>query len=145
LKKTDPKVKIVFLTMHLDAAFVTEALRVGASGYVAKKSAVAELALAIREVMKGRTYLTPLVTKDMVDTLLKRTARNATPFSVLTSRQIEVLQLVAEGRSAKEIAAILDLAPKTVEFHKYRIMEELGLQTTVDLIHYAIRHGIASK
>ena len=143
LRKTDPDIKIVFLTMHLDVAFATEAFRVGASGYVAKRSAVAELATAIREVLKGRTYITPLITKDMLDVLLKR-APESRPFSGLTSRQSEVLQLLAEGRSTKEIAAVLDLAPRTVEFHKYRIMEELGLRSTAALTQYAIRHGIVS-
>jgi DNA-binding NarL/FixJ family response regulator len=144
LKKSNPNVKIVFLTMHLDVAFVTEAFRVGASGYVAKRSAVAELAMAIREVLKGRTFLTPLVTKDVVNTFLKRAPQDEKASSPLTSRQIEVLQLLAEGRSTKEISGILDLSPKTVEFHKYRIMEELGLRTTAELTQYAIRHGIVS-
>ena len=99
---------------------------------------------AIQEVLQGRTYLTPLVAKDMLDNLLETPAQPEEQSLTLTSRQREILQLVAEGRSAKDMAAILNISPRTVEFHKYRIMEELGLRTTAELTQYAILHGIVS-
>ena len=144
LKQTQPDIKLVFLTMHPDVAFVREAFRAGASAYVLKRSAASELVRAIREALKGRAYLSPLVTQDTLDTFLERASRAEKSFAGLTTRQREVLQLVAEGRSIKEIAAILKVASKTVEFHKYRLMEELGLRTTAELTQYAIKHGIVS-
>lgn len=141
LKKSQPGVKIVFLTMHPDIPFVTEAFRIGATGYVLKRAASTELVAAIRAALRGQAYLSPLVTGDTLETLLERSSKvgNTSP---LTARQREVLQLIAEGRSVKEIAGILNLAARTVEFHKYRIMEELGLRTVVELTQYAIKHGI---
>ena len=143
LSKSLPKSKLIFVTMHADATFVTEALRAGASGYVVKKSAPKELMTAIEEVLQGRTYVTPLVTKGFLESvlprhvLLEQTGR-------LTPRQREVLQLVAEGQSVKEIADGLFIAPKTVEFHKARIMQALGLHSTAQLVKYAIKHRIVS-
>jgi DNA-binding NarL/FixJ family response regulator len=143
LRKLLPEVKLIFVSMHTDATFVREALRAGGSGYVAKQSAPAELATAIEEVLRGRTYLTPLVTKSFVEHTL--TPESSTPsLGRLTPRQRVVLQLVAEGRSGKEIAARLGLSPKTVEFHKSNIMRALGLRTTADLVKYAVRHGLVS-
>jgi DNA-binding NarL/FixJ family response regulator len=144
LKQTQPDIKLIFLTMHPDVAFVREAFRAGASAYVLKRSAASELVRAIRETLKGRAYLSPLVTQDTLDTFLERASRTEKSFAGMTTRQREVLQLVAEGRSIKEIAAILKVATKTVEFHKYRLMEELGLRTTAELTQYAIKHGIVS-
>ena len=142
--KADPRVKIVFLTMHPDVTYATEAFRAGASGYVLKNSAASELVTAIQEVLKGRTYLTPLVAKDVIASLLEVPASTENLPPALTPRQREILQLVAEGRAAKDIAAILNISPRTVEFHKYRIMEVLGLRTTAELTQYAIKHGIVS-
>ena len=142
--KADPRVKIVFLTMHPDVTYATEAFRAGASGYVLKNSAASELVTAIQEVLKGRTYLTPLVAKDVIASLLEVPAPWEKLPPALTPRQREILQLVAEGRAAKDIAAILNISPRTVEFHKYRIMEVLGLRTTAELTQYAIKHGIVS-
>ena len=142
--KAQPRVKIVFLTMHPDVTYATEAFRAGASGYVLKNSAASELVTAIQEVLKGRTYLTPLVAKDVIASLLEVPAPSEKLPPALTPRQREILQLVAEGRAAKDIAAILNISPRTVEFHKYRIMEVLGLRTTAELTQYAIKHGIVS-
>jgi len=142
LRKLVPRAKLVFVTMHTDATFVREALRAGGSGYVAKQSAPTELLIAIGEVLRGHTYLTPMVTKGFVNDVLHQAAAG-TPGS-LTTRQREVLQLVAEGHSNKEIGAALGVSPKTVEFHRTNIMRTLGLTTTADLVKYAVRHGLAS-
>lgn len=148
LRKTVPESKIVFLTMHADPTYVSEAFRAGGLGYLLKRAAAAELVFALEEVLKGRYYVTPAVAKDVVRPVLERDARGrATPpeeARELTPRQREVLQLVAEGKSIKEIAHILTISVKTVEFHKSRIMEELDLHTTADLTKYAVAHGIAS-
>lgn len=141
LRKIVPQSKIIFLTMHADVGYVKEAFRVGASGYLIKRSAASELATAIHEVMKGRTYVTPLVTKDMMVSFLDPTAQPDKLPKRLTSRQREVLQLVAEGHSNKEIAAILEVSTKTVEFHKYNLMQALCIHTTAELTQYAMRHG----
>ena len=142
LQKAGTTAKIIFLTMHPDATYATEAFRAGASGYVLKSSAASELVTAIQEVLKGRMYVTPLVAKDVLHTLMAKPPE--TQVRELTARQREVLQLVAEGKVTKEIAGILNLSPRTVEFHKYRIMDQLGLRTTAELTQYAIRHGIVS-
>ena len=132
----NPETKVIYLTMHTGRAYVEQALAAGASGYVLKRAAAAELVTAIEEVMKGGTYITPLLTQDSGDTV------GARGWS-LTSRQTEVLQLVAQGMSAKEIAAALTISTKTVEFHKAAIMEKLALHTTGQLIRYALDRGIA--
>ena len=146
LKSILPKVKIIFLTMHADPTYASEAFRAGGDAYVLKRSAVSELELAIREVMKGRSYVTPLVTKGILD---PSDEPNQNPISKLmfhglTSRQREVLQLVAEGHSTKAIADLLSVSVKTIEFHKSGIMERLGMRTTAELTRYAITHGIVS-
>lgn len=144
LRKADPRVKIVFLTMHPDVMYASRAFEAGASGYVLKHSAPSELVTAIREALKGRTYVTPMIAKDVLQALMDRARRPGDALHGLTSRQREVLQLVAEGHSAKEIASVLDISPRTVEFHKQRMMEDLGVQSTAELIQFAIKHGIAS-
>jgi DNA-binding NarL/FixJ family response regulator len=133
-------VKLVFLTMNEDADLAAEAFRSGASGYLLKRSAASELATAIQEVMKGRSYITPLVAEGLVESLLN--VREQKPGPELTSRQLEVLQLLAEGRSMKEAASVLNLTPRTVAFHKYRMMEQLKLKSTAELIQYAVKHHI---
>lgn len=143
LKKTKPDVRVVFLTVHADVTYVSEAFRAGASGYVLKQSAAEELRSAIRTVHEGGTYVTPLITKELGD-LLESDQASERLTVVLTPREREVLQLLAEGRSVKEIAAVLDISPRTVEFHKYNVMEKLGLRTTAELTQYAIKHGIVS-
>ena len=129
----------MFLTMNQDPDLATEAFRVGASAYLLKHSAASELTTAIREVMQGRSYVTPLVTKGLVGALLNDGRK---PHHVLTSRQREVLKLLAEGRSMKEVAAELNLTARTVAFHKYRMMEQLEIKTTAELIHYAVKNHI---
>lgn len=144
IRKFDPKIKIVFLTMHTDIAYVEEAFGAGASGYVIKHSAGIDLLLAIRRVLLGRTYVTPGVAGSEADAVPGGVRRTRKPSAQLTARQREVLQLLAEGRSAKEAAAILNLSSRTVEFHKYRIMQQLGFQTTAQLTQFAIKHKIIS-
>lgn len=144
LRKLAPHVKLIFVTMHTDATFVAEAMRAGAAGYVAKQSAPRELVAAIEAVMQGHTYLTPLVTRNFVDDVILG-PDTATPFGKLTARQREVLQLVAEGHSNKEVAARLGVTPKTVEFHKANIAKALGVTATADLVRYALRHGIVPE
>lgn len=143
LQKSPFPPKIIFLTMHPDAAYATEAFRAGACGYVLKSSAAEELVKAVQEALGGRVYVTPLVAGEVLHGLMQPTPSEDKP-AALTPRQREVLQLVAEGRSAKEIAGILKMSPRTVEFHKSRIMQALGLHTTAELTQYAIRHRIVS-
>jgi DNA-binding NarL/FixJ family response regulator len=138
IKQTLRDVKLVFLTMNDEAELVAEAFRVGASAYVLKQSAPSELIAAIREVMQGRSYVTPLVTEGLVGTLLHEQGET----HELTPRQRQVLQLLAEGNSMKEVAAALNLTPRAVAFHKYRMMEQLRLKSTAELIRYAVRHHV---
>lgn len=145
LTKLVPESKLIFLTMHASATYATEAFQAGASGYLLKRSAASELNQAITTVLRGHHYLTPLITKDVLDSVLKpSTGERGKPASTatLTSRQREVLQLVAEGRGTKEIATILSVSVKTVEFHKSRIMQQLDIHSIADLTKYAITHGI---
>ena len=134
------QVRLVYVTMNEDPDLAAEAFRCGASAYLLKRSAASELTTAIREVMQGRSYVTPLVTQGLVGSLLHADARR--PASELTPRQREVLQLLAEGRSMKEIAALLNVTPRTVAFHKYRMMEQLKIKSTAELIRYAVKHHI---
>lgn len=133
-----PDCKIICVTMHSNAEFVREAFRAGASGYILKRSAGSELAEAIKQVMNGNAYVSPLLTKDVLSIMLQP----RTP--VLTTRQREILRFVAEGLSAKEIASRLNISVKTAHFHKTSIMEKLNLHTTAELTRYALEHGIAS-
>jgi DNA-binding NarL/FixJ family response regulator len=133
VRKALPGIKIVFVTMHSDPDYASEAFRAGGSGYVLKRSAASELVTAIGEVLAGRNYITPLVAARPAQ------GRRA---GELTARQREVLQLVAEGRSTKEIAAILHISIKTVEFHKAGIMQKLSMHSTAELTKYAIDHGM---
>jgi DNA-binding NarL/FixJ family response regulator len=147
VKKTNPNIKIIVLTMHSEPNFVTQAFRVGVSGYVLKQSVGSELVQAIREVMKGRTFVSPMVTQSLVDQAVNPSSApgDASGFAqTLSSRQREVLQLVAEGKATKEIASILNVSIKTVEFHKTRIMKELRLRTAAELTKYAISAGLTS-
>jgi len=124
--------RVIFLTMHADAPLAAEALRAGASGFVVKHAAGEELLTAIHEALAGRTYLTPRLTKDVLE-LTKKT---------LTARQREVLGLIAKGRTMKEIAAELRLSARTVETHKYQMMEALRVSSTAELIRHAIEYGL---
>jgi len=144
LKKIQEDIKVVFLTMHPDVAYAVSAFESGASGYVLKHSAPEELVTAIREALKGRTYVTPLIAGELMQSYKKGSHRERDILSQLTSRQRQVLQLLAEGRSTKDTATILNISTRTVEFHKYRMMDDLGIKTGADLIRYAVKHGIVS-
>ncbi len=141
LKKTMPKVKLVFLIMNKDPNVANEAFRAGASGYLLKTSAASELSKAIKAALCGRSYVTPVITQGMVESFIRQPGggRDAPK---LTPRQREVLQLLAEGRSMKEAANILNITPRTVAFHKYRMMEQLNLKNNADLIQFALRESI---
>jgi DNA-binding NarL/FixJ family response regulator len=141
LKRDNPDVKVVFLTMHQDSAYARRALDAGAHGFVVKHSATAELVMAIHAALKGQTFITPALTKDVLRKA-ERSSGNAANF--LTTRQREILRLLAEGRSAKEIALTLAISPRTVEFHKYQLMETHGLHSNAELIHFAIKHGLVT-
>ncbi len=133
--------KLIYLTMNPNPDLAGEALRFGAAGYVLKSSAATELTQAIREALKGRSYITPLITRDVVGSLAG--PRDGRP--ELTVRQREVLQLLAEGRSMKEVADILNVAPRTVAFHKYRMMEQLRLKTSAELIRFAVKESLVAS
>ncbi|MGE0471780.1 MAG: DNA-binding response regulator [Candidatus Nitrospira kreftii] len=142
LKKQVPAVKLIFVTMHADIAYVDAAFRAGASGYLLKRSASTELMQAVQSVMNDKFYVTPLITKEVVTSFLKPTQTRLATIDDLTTRQHEILQLVAEGLSAKEIADQLKISHRTVEFHKTKIMEQLHVHTTTDLVKYAMAHGL---
>ncbi|MBX3301806.1 MAG: response regulator transcription factor [Nitrospira sp.] len=148
IKQVDPNIKMLMLTMHADQGFVVEAFRVGVAGYVLKQSLSNELQHAVREVLKGNTYISPSVAQGLVEYMNRpaqagdRETEGRGFDHTLSPRQREVLQLVAEGRSTKEIAAILNVSTKTVEFHRTRIMKDLGLKTRPELTKYAIANGI---
>jgi DNA-binding NarL/FixJ family response regulator len=140
IKHLFPTTKLVYLTMNMSPDVAAEAFRRGASGYIVKTSAAEELARAIRRALKSESYLSPLITKETVEFLLRR--GSAAEEKKITRRQSEILQLLAEGKSMKEVAGILNVKPGTVAFHKYRIMEILGLKTNAELLAYAIRHHL---
>ena len=141
IKQALPDTRIIFLTMNEDPDLAAAAFRAGASGYLLKRSAASELQTAIREVMRRRSYVTPLVTEGLMGSMLQG-PESAHGAQQLTPRQREVVQLVAEGHSMKEVGHILNIAPRTVAFHKYRIMEQLKIRTTAELIQFAIKHHI---
>jgi DNA-binding NarL/FixJ family response regulator len=141
LRRILPATRIIFLTMNEDPDVAAEAFRLGASGYLLKRSAGSELPFAIREVMSHRYYITPLLTRDLVGSLVQDPHARK-PVHQLTERQREVLQLLAEGRSMKEAAAILHVSARTVAFHKYRMMEHLHVNSTAALIQFAVREGL---
>jgi DNA-binding NarL/FixJ family response regulator len=142
IKKVDPQVKVIFLTMHPDVTYAIRAFEVGASGYVLKHSASSELLTAIHEAIKGRTYVTPMIAGELVQSYKGGSHHQPDEEQQLTQRQREILQLLAEGSSVKEIAEILKISPRTVEFHKYSLMSKLKLKTNSALVQYAIKHGI---
>jgi len=133
--------KVIFLTMHADAHLAAEALHAGASGFVVKQAAGKDLIAAIHAVLRGERYLAPQLTSDVLNALADRGRTAAGP---LTPRQREVVALIAEGRTIKEAAAALGLSPRTVETHKYQVMQALGLQTTASLVRYAVEHDLVA-
>ena len=140
IKQVLPATKLVFLTMNEDSDLAAEAFRAGASAYLLKRSATSELMTAIREVTRGRSYVTPLVTAGLMGSFMQ--AQERKPLRELTARQREVLQLLAEGYSMKQIADMLKVTPRTVQFHKYRMMQQLGIRTSAELIQFAVRQHI---
>ena len=143
LKQILPRVKLIYLTMNQDPDLAAEAFRLGASGYILKNSAASELVYAIREALLGRSFVTPLMTKDMVDSFLQN-LKHRKNRGRLTLRQKEVLQLLAEGLSMKEVAHVLGVTPRTVAFHKYSMMEQLQVKTSAELIQFAMRSSMLS-
>lgn len=143
LKKRLPDIKLIFLTVNEDPEMVTEAFRIGADGYLLKSSASSELFQAIESVLGSRHYVSPQIDQSMADSFIKNPAGQRV-HGDLTLRQREVLQLLAEGNTMKQVAATLNITPRTVAFHKYQIMEDLDIKTNSELIQYAIKHGIVS-
>ena len=141
LKQILPRVKLIYLTMNQDPDVAAEAFRLGASGYLVKTSAASELVHAIKEVLLARSYVTPLMTKDMVGSVIQNFKRRKVRHE-LTLRQREVLQLLAEGRSMKEVAYHLNVTPRTIAFHKYTMMDQLDLKSSAELIQYAMKSSI---
>lgn len=142
IRKKHKDIAVVFLTMQTDVMYAAGAFEAGALGYVLKHSAPSELVTAISSALKGRTYITPMLAGDLLD-FHKNKPQDASDRNVkLTGRQKEVLQLLAEGRGVKEIATLLGISTRTVEFHKYSMMESLGLKTSAELVRYAVKTGI---
>lgn len=144
IKHLLPATKLVFLTMNMSPEVAAEAFRRGASAYVVKSSAASDLVRAIRRALRSESYLSPDITKETVDFLL-RSGTSSSLEKRLTPRQNEILHLLAEGMSMKEVASVLNLKPGTVAFHKYKMMETLGLKSNAELLQYAIRHHLGSE
>jgi len=145
IQKEDVRAKVVFVTMHAGVDFAVQAFRLGASGYLLKVDASDELVRAIKEALGGRLYITPTIAKDVMMVLMegsKAPSEDSEPWAKLTGREREVLQLVAEGRKMAEIGEILHISARTVERHKYNLMDKLTLRTTAELTQYAIKRGM---
>lgn len=143
LKKKLSSLKVVFLTMHSDIVFAARALEAGAKAYVLKHAPPAELLMAVREAAQGRTFVSPAIAGQLMEFYQSEPAkRHEVPGTNLTSRQLQLLQFLAEGQSVKEIAGLLKISPRTVESHKYRLMQQLKLKNTAELVAFAIRHGL---
>lgn len=143
VKKLAPRVKLIFLTMNPDPELASEALRIGASGYLLKNSPGEELLQAVHNAVRGTPFVTPQIS-NAIEQRFIHDPRSINKPRHLSDRQREVLQMLAEGRSMKEIAYVLEISHRTVRFHKYRIMEELGITTNSELVQYAIKHAIIS-
>jgi DNA-binding NarL/FixJ family response regulator len=142
LRDHNQDVRVVFLTMHREVAYARRALEAGASGYVLKHSASEELVMAIRAALDDQTFISPAIAGEVIESMRRDPDLSMDPVSSLTPRQREVLQLLAEGKSAKEAASVLGISARTVEFHKYEIMQVLGIHNNAELVHFAIKHGI---
>lgn len=144
LKKEHPQVKIIILSMHASEEYVLQALRAGASGYLVKDSAPLELNLALQSVARGETYLSPPISRQVVESYMQRVGQGQAdePLALLTGRQREILQLIAEGSSTKDIARKLNLSVKTVETHRAQLMERLDIHDVAGLVRFAVRHGL---
>jgi DNA-binding NarL/FixJ family response regulator len=144
IKEKNPQIRVVILTMHHDVQYAARAFEAGASGFVLKVSAPSELITAIGEVLKGKTYVTPTIAGELIQSYREGKESPEAVFKRLSARHREILQLVAEGHSAKKIGKILNISARTVESHKYQIMEILNVKTSAELVHFAIKHGIIS-
>jgi DNA-binding NarL/FixJ family response regulator len=144
LHEQEPKIAIVVLTIHRDAEIAAEAFRAGASGYVLKASAGEELVTAITRAAEGKSYVTNLISTELVDLLVKGESGKQQTHA-LSSRQREVLKLIAAGKTMKEVASVLGISPRTAETHKYEIMQVLGVKTTAALIQYAVKAGLTEE
>lgn len=143
LRKAGHQTKVVFLSMHADPTFALEAFRAGASAYVIKASDAGDLMKALRESLRGGVYISPKIAKDVITAQFNKTGK-LEDVTLLTPRQREVLQLISEGRSAKEVADTLKISLSTVEFHKAQIMKRLGVRSIAELVKYAVAHGLSS-
>jgi DNA-binding NarL/FixJ family response regulator len=144
IKEKNSQIRVVILTMHRDVQYAARAIEAGASGFVLKASAPSELMTAIGELLKGKTYVTPIIAGELIQSYGKGKEDPEAVFRRLSARHREILQLVAEGHSAKEIGKILNISARTVESHKYQIMEILNVKTSAELVQFAIKHGIIS-
>jgi DNA-binding NarL/FixJ family response regulator len=144
ITKDFPSVNVIILSAHANEEYVIRALREGASGYMLKDSATTELELAINSVIQGKVYLSPSISRTVIDDYLRRVSGAVSPLEQLTSRQREILQLIAEGKNTKEIAADLDISIKTVESHRLQLMDRLNIHDIPGLVRYAIRSGLVS-
>ena len=144
LRRELPEVRVIILSMHTSVEHVAQALQAGACGYMQKDSAAQELAVAVGAVLKGETYLGPAISREAVQTYLQRSGTEADPLHLLSPRQREILQLIAEGKGTKEIAYILGVSGKTVETHRAQIMERLKIRDVPGLVRYAVRVGLVT-
>jgi DNA-binding NarL/FixJ family response regulator len=144
ITKNFPNVKVIILSAHANEEYVIRALRSGACGYMLKDAATLELELAIRAVGQGKTYLTPSISRTVIDSYLERVGGESSPIEQLTARQREILQMIAEGKNTKEIAGVLDISVKTVEAHRLQLMARLNIHDIPGLVRYAIRSGLVS-
>ena len=143
LRKEGIKIPVIFLTMHREVGYARRALNAVAAGYVLKLSAPEELTQALRAALAGDTFVSPAIAGDLLQSTKGRLSESPDPVARLTARQRDVLRLLARGLSAKEIGNQLDISSRTVEFHKYQLVDALGVKSSTELIHFAIRHGIA--
>jgi len=144
ITKNFPKVRVIILSAHANEEYVIRALRSGAAGYMLKDAAAHELEFALRAVQEGKTYLSPSISRTVIDSYLQRVGGGMGPLEDLTARQREILQLIAEGKNTKEIAGRLDISVKTVEAHRLQLMARLGIHDVPGLVRYAIRNGLVS-
>lgn len=143
--KEAPQTKVIILSMHATEEYVLQALRAGASGYMLKDAAIVELELAIQAVSRGETYLSPSISKRVVESYLERSTPDESPLAQLTSRQREILQLIAEGKTTKEIAFLLNVSAKTVETHRAQLMDRLDIHDIPGLVRFAMRVGLLAS
>ncbi|QOC21209.1 response regulator transcription factor [Wenzhouxiangella sp. AB-CW3] len=144
IRRRDADVRVIMLSMHADEEYIVQSLRLGVAGYLLKDSATMELELALRSVAAGETYLSPAISRQVVDDYLGRLADSDGPLDRLTARQRQVLQLVAEGHSTRQCAELLNVSVKTVESHRANLMDRLGVRDLPGLVRFAVRHGLVS-